>query len=105
MTIIFIVKIVKKNYYYSKIKTLEKFTRLIEDILKEDKGLELLADLAFIADKEIPGANFEITNNELQKVRPIFNNNALNKFAFKCLEQYDLIEPIDYSSGKVKRLK
>ena len=24
---------------------------------------------------------------------------------FRCLEEYDLINPIDYSRGKVKRLK
>ena len=92
-------------YDHSKIKTLEKFTKLTNDILKEDKGIELLADLAFIGNTKIPGTKFDVANRELQKYRPIFNNNDLNKYAFRCLETFDLINSVDLSNGKIKRLK
>lgn len=96
----------KLKYYYelSKIKHLEKFIKLTYDILKEPKGIELLADLAYIGSKMLPGMKFESVNKELQQFRPIFNNNELNKFAFRCIEEFNLVEPIDYSKGKVKRI-
>ena len=97
----------KLKFYYelSKIKYLEKFTKLTYDILKKPKGIELLADLVYIGSKMLPGTKFEFVNKELQHLRPIFNNNDLNQFAFRCLEEFDLLEPIDYYKGEVKRLK
>ena len=97
---------IAKNYYDStKIYQLEKFTKLISDILSEKNGIELLADLVFIVSKIHPGATFEVANKELQIKRPIFNDNQLNKFAFRCLENYDLIHSVDNSRGYVKRIK
>ena len=94
----------KEYYDSSNVYQLEQFTKLVSDIISEEKGIELLADLRFIAYSQIPGAKFEIANKELQRLRPVFNNVELNKFAFKCLEQYDLINPIDFSKGKVKKI-
>ena len=91
-------------YETYKIKTLEKFTKLTKDILETNKGIELLADLAFIVDKGLPGVNFSVANQELQKARPVFNNINLNKYAYRCLETFDLIRPTQ-SNGKVKRIK
>ena len=98
------IKKLKNLYNYSKIRELEKFTKLTSDILDTDKGLEILADLTFITSTIIPGASFDIANRELQKVRPIFNNKDLNKYAFRCLEACELIDSIDNTNGYVKRI-
>ena len=97
------IKKLTEFYETSKIKTLEKFTKLTKDILATPKGIELLADLTFIVDKGLPGVSFEVANKELRKERPIFTNNDLNKYAYRCLETFDLIRPV-HSNGKVKRL-
>jgi len=98
------IKKLKYLYNYSKIRELERFTKLTSDILDTDKGLEILADLTFINSKIIPRASFNIANRELQKLRPIFNNNDLNKYAFRCLEACELIDSIDNTNGYVKRI-
>ena len=98
------IKKLKNLYNYSKIRELEKFTKLTSDILDTDKGLEIIADLTFITSTIIPGASFDIANRELQKVRPIFNNKDLNKYAFRCLEACELIDSIDNTNGYVKRI-
>ena len=98
------IKKLKDLYNYSKIRELEKFTKLTSDILDTDKGLEILADLTFITSTIIPRASFNIANRELQKLRPIFNNNDLNKYAFRCLEACELIDSIDNTNGYVKRI-
>ena len=99
------IKKLKYLYDYSKIRELERFTKLTSDILDTDKGLEILADLTFITSTIIPRASFNIANRELQKLRPIFNNNDLNKYAFRCLEACELIDSIDNTNGYVKRIK
>lgn len=88
----------------TKIMKLEKFTKLVYDIINEPYGIELLADLCYIASTQIPGAHFEIANRQLQIVRPVFNNKELNKFVYRCLEEYDLINPVESQRGKVKRI-
>ena len=98
------IKKLKEFYDYSKLKQLDKFTKLTSDILDTDKGLELLADLTFITSKIIPRASFDIANKELQKIRPLFDNKELNKYAFHCLDACELINPIDNSNGFVKRI-
>ena len=94
------------NFYeFSKLKKLESFTKLTSNILEIDKGIELLADLTYIGSKELPETGFKEVNRFLQKVRPIFNNNELNEFAYRCLEEYNLINPKESSRGKVKRIE
>ncbi len=94
------------NFYdFSKIKQLEKFIKLTSDILDADKGIELLADLAYIGSKELPGESFKTVNEYLQKIRPIFSNNELNQFAYRCLEEYDLVHSKEKLKGKVKRIE
>ncbi len=92
-------------YDYVKLIKLDKFIKLTSDIVEEKNGIELLADLCFIENNLFPKAMFEIVNQELQKLRPNFSNNELNRFAWKCLEEYELINIQNKSYGKVKRLE
>lgn len=95
----------KLNEYYENqyIRDINGFVYLTTDILKSPKGSELLADIAYIGSTMPSESSFSEINQKLQSLRPGFIDLELNKFAFKCLEEYDII-PSKKINGLVKRL-
>lgn len=97
-------EIFKQVYDNKKLKKLEKFSRIASQVIETEKGIELLGNLSIIGMSKMNNANFQIINKKLQELRPEFDNNFLNQYAYNILYGFDLINSNNIDYKKVKRL-
>ena len=97
----------KSLFSEEEINLIDGFARLIDDVVLENNGLEILADLTYIG-SSMRGASFEEVQAELIKKMPRLNkfslyNFKLQKRAWKYLSSYHLVHPVE-ENVKVRRL-
>ena len=70
---------------------IERASDAAREIVREEKGGELLGSLLYIGRTVLPGRSFEQVNDELQLRKEYFDNPEQSKRAWRALQELDLV--------------